>query len=147
MSVLAKWGGFSFLWTSFKWFFSSLDGKGCSGGFDHFPSFGLQALKWQFNFDFQQTYVGVGMICPHAVNISMLLGAIFSWGFLWPLIASKARALPYPGITTFFLSIIFFFLFKRPCCWELSYRGASSGLPSPVRHSPRRLPGSQHSAF
>lgn len=27
------------------------------------------------------------MICPHIVNISLLIGAILSWGVMWPLIA------------------------------------------------------------
>lgn len=27
------------------------------------------------------------MLCPHIVNISLLLGAILSWGVMWPLIA------------------------------------------------------------
>jgi hypothetical protein len=29
------------------------------------------------------------MICPHVVNWSMLLGAVLSWGFMWPLMALK----------------------------------------------------------
>lgn len=29
------------------------------------------------------------MICPYMVNISLLVGAIFSWGILWPYIESK----------------------------------------------------------
>jgi uncharacterized oligopeptide transporter (OPT) family protein len=37
-------------------------------------------------FDFSLTYVGAGMICPHIVNVSLLLGAILSWGLMWPLI-------------------------------------------------------------
>jgi uncharacterized oligopeptide transporter (OPT) family protein len=37
-------------------------------------------------FDFSLTYVGAGMICPHIVNISVLLGAILSWALMWPLI-------------------------------------------------------------
>lgn len=30
------------------------------------------------------------MICPHIVNWSMLLGAILSWGIMWPLMEKKA---------------------------------------------------------
>ncbi|VAH34800.1 unnamed protein product [Triticum turgidum subsp. durum] len=41
----------------------------------------------KFFFDFNLTYVGAGMICPHLVNISLLLGSILSWGVMWPLIA------------------------------------------------------------
>ncbi len=37
-------------------------------------------------FNFSLTYVGAGMICPHIVNVSLLLGAILSWGLMWPLI-------------------------------------------------------------
>ncbi|KAL8534916.1 hypothetical protein ACS0TY_010814 [Phlomoides rotata] len=75
----------SFSWACFQWFFAVADG--C--GFSNFPTFGLQAFKKRFYFDFSATYVGVGMICPYMVNISLLIGAIFSWGFLWPFIQSK----------------------------------------------------------
>ncbi|XP_065012191.1 probable metal-nicotianamine transporter YSL6 isoform X2 [Musa acuminata AAA Group] len=44
----------------------------------------------EFYFDFSPTYVGCGLICPHIVNCSVLLGAIISWGFLWPFITTKA---------------------------------------------------------
>nr|KJB37389.1 hypothetical protein B456_006G203200 [Gossypium raimondii] len=40
----------------------------------------------KFYFDFSMTYIGAGMICPHLVNISLLLGAVLSWGVMWPLI-------------------------------------------------------------
>lgn len=30
------------------------------------------------------------MICPHIVNVSMMLGAILTWGFLWPYIDGKS---------------------------------------------------------
>ena len=79
VAALGKWGGASACWSAFKWFFSSDAGPGCSGGFDRFPSFGLRALAWKWNFDFQLTYLGVGMICPHAVNLSMLFGAVVTW--------------------------------------------------------------------
>ncbi|CAK9185577.1 unnamed protein product [Ilex paraguariensis] len=42
-----------------------------------------------FYFDFSATYVGVGMICPHIINVSLLIGGILSWGIMWPLIATK----------------------------------------------------------
>lgn len=29
------------------------------------------------------------MICPFMVNISLLLGAIISWGVMWPLIEAR----------------------------------------------------------
>lgn len=43
----------------------------------------------RFFFDFSMTYVGAGMICPHLVNLSALLGAVLSWGILWPLISRR----------------------------------------------------------
>ena len=33
-----------------------------------------------------------GMICPHIVDWSMLLGAILAFGVMWPAIAAKAGA-------------------------------------------------------
>jgi len=33
--------------------------------------------------------VGVGMICPYIINISLLVGGILSWGVMWPLIGAK----------------------------------------------------------
>lgn len=44
---------------------------------------------YRFYFDFSATYVGVGMICPYIVNVSLLLGGIISWGVMWPLISTK----------------------------------------------------------
>ncbi|TVU29011.1 hypothetical protein EJB05_20553, partial [Eragrostis curvula] len=43
----------------------------------------------KFFFDFGLTYVGAGMICSHLVNLSALLGAIISWGIMWPLIMAN----------------------------------------------------------
>ncbi|EEF30280.1 probable metal-nicotianamine transporter YSL7 [Ricinus communis] len=85
VGVLFKFFGFSFFWAFFQWFFTG--GDGC--GFSSFPTFGLQAADQRFFFDFSSTYVGVGMICPYMVNISLLLGAIVSWGIMWPLIEAK----------------------------------------------------------
>ncbi|KAF6999127.1 hypothetical protein CFC21_015196 [Triticum aestivum] len=87
VSCLGKYLSISFLWNCFKWFFS---GAGDSCGFDNFPSLGLAAFKNMFYFDFNPTYIGCGLICPHIVNCSALLGAIISWGFLWPYISTKA---------------------------------------------------------
>ncbi|KHN13497.1 Putative metal-nicotianamine transporter YSL6 [Glycine soja] len=84
---LGKYLSISFLWSCFKWFFS---GIGDSCGFDNFPSFGLTLFKNTFYFDFSPTYVGCGLICPHLVNCSVLLGAIISWGFLWPFVSEHA---------------------------------------------------------
>lgn len=84
---LGKYLSISFLWSCFKWFFS---GVGDSCGFDKFPTLGLAAFKNTFYFDFSPTYIGCGLICPHIVNCSVLLGAIISWGFLWPYITERA---------------------------------------------------------
>jgi len=37
----------------------------------------------------QHMLVGVGMICPYIINISVLLGELLSWGLMWPLIDTK----------------------------------------------------------
>lgn len=84
---LGKYLGISFVWSCFKWFFS---GVGDSCGFDNFPTLGLALYKNTFYFDFSPTYVGCGLICPHIVNCSVLLGAIISWGFLWPFVTQHA---------------------------------------------------------
>ncbi|XAR55185.1 hypothetical protein NMG60_11030608 [Bertholletia excelsa] len=83
----------SFLWCFFQWFYS---GKGPGCGFSYFPTFGMQAFKQTFYFDFSMIYVGTGMICPHNVNLSALLGAVLSWGIMWPLI-SKQKGNWFPG--------------------------------------------------
>ncbi|KAI3698635.1 hypothetical protein L2E82_42330 [Cichorium intybus] len=85
VSALGKFFSFSFLWSFFQWFFTSADG--C--GFENFPTFGLKAYQNMFYFDFSTMYVGVGMICPYIINISLLLGVILSWGIMWPLIEKK----------------------------------------------------------
>ncbi|XP_073044709.1 probable metal-nicotianamine transporter YSL7 [Primulina eburnea] len=82
---LGKFFTFSFLWGFFQWFFTA--GDGC--GFVEFPTFGLKAYHNKFYFDFSATYVGVGMICPYLINISLLVGAILSWGIMWPLIEKR----------------------------------------------------------
>ncbi|KAF8776208.1 hypothetical protein HU200_003743 [Digitaria exilis] len=80
-----KYFGISFLWSFFQWFYTA--GEAC--GFVQFPTFGLKAWKQTFFFDFSLTYVGAGMICSHLVNLSLLLGAILSWGVMWPLISTQ----------------------------------------------------------
>nr|XP_011470187.1 PREDICTED: metal-nicotianamine transporter YSL3 isoform X1 [Fragaria vesca subsp. vesca] len=77
-----KYFSFSFLWAGFQWFYAG--GEQC--GFVQFPTFGLKAWKNTFYFDFSMTYIGAGMICSHLVNLSLLLGAVLSWGIMWPLI-------------------------------------------------------------
>ncbi|CAN4109761.1 unnamed protein product [Withania somnifera] len=85
VKALGKFFTFSFLWAFFQWFFTA--GDGC--GFVNFPTLGLKAYKNRFYFDFSATYVGVGMICPYLINISLLVGAILSWGIMWPLIQDR----------------------------------------------------------
>ncbi|XP_020581393.1 probable metal-nicotianamine transporter YSL7, partial [Phalaenopsis equestris] len=85
VSVLFKSLAGSFLWSFFQWFYSG--GSNC--GFNSFPTFGLQAYRNRFYFDFSATYIGVGMLCPYLINFSLLLGSIISWGILWPYISNK----------------------------------------------------------
>ncbi|KAK4480527.1 hypothetical protein RD792_013603 [Penstemon davidsonii] len=74
-----KFFSFSFIWSCFQWFYSG--GEQC--GFINFPTFGLKAWRQTM------TYIGAGMICSHLVNLSLLLGAVLSWGVMWPLISEK----------------------------------------------------------
>lgn len=85
VSILFKSFAGSFLWSLFQWFYSA--GPGC--GFSSFPTFGMDAYRRRFFFDFSATYVGVGMICPYIINFSLLLGSVVSWGLMWPYIESK----------------------------------------------------------
>ncbi|OMP05600.1 Oligopeptide transporter OPT superfamily [Corchorus olitorius] len=85
VKTLGKFFSFSFLWGFFQWFFTA--GDDC--GFVNFPTLGLKAYQNKFYFDFSATYVGVGMICPYIINVSVLLGGILSWGLMWPLIETK----------------------------------------------------------
>ncbi|KAL4184557.1 hypothetical protein AMTRI_Chr10g226140 [Amborella trichopoda] len=85
IKILGKYFTISFLWSFFKWFYSG-DGD-C--GFGNFPILGLKAQENGFYFDMSLTYVGTGMICPHLINISLLLGGTISWGLLWPLLKTK----------------------------------------------------------
>ncbi|KAJ0547008.1 putative oligopeptide transporter, OPT superfamily [Helianthus annuus] len=77
----------SFVWACFQWFYS---GSGTCG-FTSFPTFGLKAFKNScvFYFDFSMTYIGAGMICSHLVNLSLLAGAMLSYGVMWPLIEDR----------------------------------------------------------
>ncbi|KAG8071647.1 hypothetical protein GUJ93_ZPchr0006g43991 [Zizania palustris] len=87
-----KYFGCSLFWSFFQWFYTA--GNAC--GFVQFPTFGLKAWKQTFFFDFGLTYVGAGMICSHLVNLSTLLGAVISWGIMWPLI-NKHKGDWYPA--------------------------------------------------
>jgi hypothetical protein len=75
----------SFIFSSYKWIFNH---PACNG-FTHFPTFGLQALRYTWNFDFQLPLVGVGIMAPVNVAWSMLVGAVLCWGLIWPLVWSK----------------------------------------------------------
>ncbi|KAG2655479.1 hypothetical protein PVAP13_1KG020600 [Panicum virgatum] len=75
----------SLCWNIFQWFYTG--GPNC--GLASIPTFGLKAYKRGFYFNFSATYVGVGMICPTVVSISMLAGSILSSGILLPYIESK----------------------------------------------------------
>ncbi|XLU58814.1 hypothetical protein S245_053462 [Arachis hypogaea] len=85
VKTLGKFFSFSFLWGFFQWFYTATD----QCGFQAFPSLGLKAYQNRFYFDFSATYIGVGMICPYIINISVLLGGILSWGLMWPLIKNR----------------------------------------------------------
>ncbi|KAK8451769.1 hypothetical protein SEVIR_5G003500v4 [Setaria viridis] len=75
----------SFGWAAFQWFYTG--GDGC--GFQAFPLFGLDAYEKRFYFDFSPSLVGVGIICPFMVNLSLLVGAVLSSGILWPILQAK----------------------------------------------------------
>ncbi|KAL5999736.1 hypothetical protein ACLOJK_038021 [Asimina triloba] len=85
VKALGRFFTFCFLWGFFQWFYTAAD----ECGFRQFPTFGLEAHKNMSYLDFSTTYVGVGMICPYIVNISLLVGSILSWGIMWPLIATR----------------------------------------------------------
>ncbi|XP_062205674.1 probable metal-nicotianamine transporter YSL18 [Phragmites australis] len=75
----------SLFWSVFQWFYSG--GPNC--GFTSFPTFGLNAFQRGFYINLNGTYIGVGMISPYLINISMLVSSIISWGIVWPYIQSK----------------------------------------------------------
>ncbi|TMW86940.1 hypothetical protein EJD97_020676 [Solanum chilense] len=77
--------GFSFIFGAVQWIVAR--DEGC--GFGSLHTFGSEAYAKKFYFDFSSTYVGVGMLCPYMVNISLLIGAIVSWAIMWPMIEEK----------------------------------------------------------
>lgn len=105
---------FSFFWGFFQWFYKGKDDCGFSQfptfGLQAWKQtyvyiirtiyarfYNLQReFSWflqpaddvfcRFYFDFSMTYIGTGMICSHIVNLSLLLGAVLSYGIMWPLI-------------------------------------------------------------
>uniref|UniRef100_A0A8I6YGL3 Uncharacterized protein n=1 Tax=Hordeum vulgare subsp. vulgare TaxID=112509 RepID=A0A8I6YGL3_HORVV len=56
---------------------------------DRLPFIRARRFNRGFYLNLNGTYIGVGMIRPYLINISMLVGAILSWGFLWPYIETK----------------------------------------------------------
>ena len=66
--------------------------------FDHsftigeIPIFGLIALEygWFYNIWDNLTYVGIGTLCPRAVNYGMLFGAVLAQGIMFPLIEKQS---------------------------------------------------------
>nr|CAB3488215.1 unnamed protein product [Digitaria exilis] len=62
---------------------------GAHCGFRSFPIFGLAAARLGFTFDFSMTDIGIGLLSPYKVTISMLAGSILSWGIMLPYIVSK----------------------------------------------------------
>ena len=73
VKTLGYWGMSSFLFSFFKWFFTSPTGP-TSCGFDSWPTFGMDALKWRWNFDFEQTYIGVGELVLYSLSIGNGIG-------------------------------------------------------------------------
>ncbi len=47
------------------------------------------AAHWTFYLNCTPNIIGAGMICPHEVNLSLMAGALLTWGCLWPYIQSK----------------------------------------------------------
>ncbi|CAL5060782.1 unnamed protein product [Urochloa decumbens] len=85
VSVMLKSLAGSLCWDIFQWFYTG--GPNC--GLASIPTFGLKAYQKGFYFNFSATYVGVGMICPTLVSISMLVGTILSSAIMLPYIESK----------------------------------------------------------
>lgn len=70
MHRFAQWSAISFLFSGYQWVFNN---PACNG-FINFPTFGLQALKYTWNFDFQLPFVGLGILAPVSVAWSMIVG-------------------------------------------------------------------------
>lgn len=83
MARFAQWSAISFVFSGYQWVFNH---PACNG-FRRFPTFGLQALRYTWNFDFALPFVGLGILAPISVAWSMLLGGLLSWGLLWPLLS------------------------------------------------------------
>jgi hypothetical protein len=53
------------------------------------PNLGYRAYNAGWYFDFTIAYIGAGFITPLAVNVSMMIGAVLSWGIAWPLLTNR----------------------------------------------------------
>ncbi|KAL6843721.1 hypothetical protein ACP4OV_026292 [Aristida adscensionis] len=82
MSIMFRTFVGTIAWSVFQWFFSG--GSGC--GFDRLPLFGYTAYELGLYFNFSMASVGVGMLSPYKITISMLVGSLVSWGLIWPII-------------------------------------------------------------
>jgi OPT family oligopeptide transporter len=87
VKALGKWFGISFCYSGLKWCFS---GTGDSCGLDNIPSLGRKAQFWTWYSAFSATYIGIGMLVPKHITFAIMLGAIMSYGIMWPLINEKA---------------------------------------------------------
>lgn len=85
MNRFAQWSAISFVFSGYQWVFNN---PACNG-FQRFPTFGLEALRYTWNFDFQLPLVGLGILAPISVTWSVLIGGLVSWGLLWPVLSSK----------------------------------------------------------
>jgi OPT family oligopeptide transporter len=85
VSALLKTFAGTMAWSLFQWFFAG----GATCGFHTFPTFGLAAFRRGFSFNFVLSNVGVGMLSPYKVTVSMLAGSLISWGVLWPYVETK----------------------------------------------------------
>jgi hypothetical protein len=83
MARFAQWSAISAVFSGYQWVFNN---PACNG-FRRFPTFGLQALRYTWNFDFALPFVGLGILAPISVTWSMLVGGLVSWGLLWPLLS------------------------------------------------------------
>ncbi len=50
--------------------------------------------------DYTLAYIGAGFITPLAVNVSIMIGAVLSWGIAWPLIANREGDWYEAGLTS-----------------------------------------------
>lgn len=44
----------------------------------------------RYYFDFSMSNIGIGMLCPYIITVSMFIGSVISWGIISPYLATKA---------------------------------------------------------